>query len=406
MEKRNVIIGNPIRQDKYVIGSKGELRNVYKVSIKNLYYNDENGRIASFMSRYNSEHTEPISNLDFDEYNDVLMNFIIKSESKEQYKTTKENIRQVGQLEPGIILTDGRVIDGNRRFTCLRDLYAEYHSEQFLYFECFVLDVPKTREERASLKALELSAQYGTETRVSYNPVDRLADVYKDLVGPDKLFTPEEYSARLNNLTKVSEVKNLMLEAETLWDYLEFTNNVGRWDIARDFKLEGPIHELAMLRKKVGPDEWDSIASVFYTQMMHISGDRSREIRKIVNIYKNEPSKFQEISDKVFAAEVKSHKVDTIVDTNLKKEKAVELQRAYIDIDQTINRAATEVGINKAKNKQLKTLEDVSAKLNQIDKTAIRLSTEDMLSELENELTSIEDKIRKIREVILSVKQS
>ena len=317
------------------------------------------------------QRNEQISNLDFDEYNDVLMNFIIKSESKEQYKTTKENIRQVGQLEPGIILTDGRVIDGNRRFTCLRDLYAEYHSEQFLYFECFVLDVPKTREERASLKALELSAQYGTETRVSYNPVDRLADVYKDLVGPDKLFTPEEYSARLNNLTKVSEVKNLMLEAETLWDYLEFTNNVGRWDIARDFKLEGPIHELAMLRKKVGPDEWDSIASVFYTQMMHISGDRSREIRKIVNIYKNEPSKFQEISDKVFAAEVKSHKVDTIVDTNLKKEKAVELQRAYIDIDQTINRAATEVGINKAKNKQLKTLEDVSAKLNQIDKTAI-----------------------------------
>lgn len=400
MEKRYVELGQPIRQDKIVINGKADVRDVYRVNIKNLFYNDENGRIATFMAKYNSENDLPISELEFDAYNDEIMQFIIKSESKDSYRTTYDNIKEVGQLEPGIILKDGRVIDGNRRFTCLRDLYSNYHSEQFLYFECFVLEVPKTKEERAALKALELAAQYGTATKVAYNPVDRLADVYKDLVGSEKLFTPDEYMSRLNNTTKLSEIKTLMVESETLWDYLDFNGQTGRWDIARDFKLEGPIRELALLRKKIGEEEWVDIAPVFYTQMLHISGDRTREMRRIIDVYKSDPARFDEIRNAIFEAEIKSQTLDLTNDTKEKKEKAIEVQKSYQDIDKKITKAVTEAGINKAKNRQLKLLEDITQKLGTIDKTAIRLSDDKMKKELKNEIEIIERKLASIKAVI------
>ncbi len=53
--------GAEIRMTKKLYG--GESRNfpVYKVDIEELYYNDENGRIATFMAEYDSNHTEKIS---------------------------------------------------------------------------------------------------------------------------------------------------------------------------------------------------------------------------------------------------------------------------------------------------------------------------------------------------------
>ena len=48
----------------------------------------------------------------------------------------------VGQREAGVVLPDGRVIDGNRRFTCLRKLHREYpNDEKFSYFLAAIIRV-------------------------------------------------------------------------------------------------------------------------------------------------------------------------------------------------------------------------------------------------------------------------
>ena len=139
MENRIIERGAPIRTEKFQLDGKVEMTNVYRINIESLYYNDENGRIATFIAEYNAENPDGINSLSFDEYNDTLMKYVKKSGSRDKFNTTKKDIAQNGQLKTGIILEDGRIIDGNRRFTCLRELYKETLNEKYKYFECFVL---------------------------------------------------------------------------------------------------------------------------------------------------------------------------------------------------------------------------------------------------------------------------
>ena len=95
---------------------------VHRISLDNLFYNDKNDRIASFISQYKNEHDGKGPDLsDRDNYNQVIEKFI-RDSNKEALEKTEKNIETFQQREPGVVLADGRIIDGNRRFTCLRDL--------------------------------------------------------------------------------------------------------------------------------------------------------------------------------------------------------------------------------------------------------------------------------------------
>ena len=95
------------------------------------------------------------------------------------FKKTKNNIKALGQTEPAVILRDGRIIDGNRRFTCLRDLAKE--DLKFNYLDAIIIskDIQDSKKE---IKLLELYLQHGREERVGYNPIDRLVGVYNDVI--------------------------------------------------------------------------------------------------------------------------------------------------------------------------------------------------------------------------------
>jgi len=407
METRKIELGNPIREGKIIINGQTRIGKIYRVNIKSLYYNDENGRIATFIMKYESEHSKNIKSLDFDEYNDTIMKFIKDSGSSTNYRKTKEDIKEHGQLKTGIILEDGRVIDGNRRFTCLRELYQENPDEKYLYFECFVIPVPKTREDKTIIKSLELNYQFGEDQREDYDPIDKLVDTYIYLVNPKtKMFTPEEYRARTNNMIKLNEIKFRMLKAKTLYDYLDFIGYPNRFDIARDFKLDGPIQELAIKRKKLGEDsdEWNRIAPVLFTQMRYMGGDRAREIRKLLKIYDNEPNKFDSIAEEVFKISMKDENLSSFAyDSVTEKEKKREIQQDLARLDNTINRAHAVVSRNQARDKQIKILEDVLGKLDSIDNIALRLSNEEEKLKMLNEINQIESKIKRIKEVIGNV---
>src|SRR5699024_2775223 len=91
------------------------------------------------------------------DYNDVVERFIYESNPKAIDKT-KNNIELVGQRETGVVLNDGRVIDGNRRFTCLRRIAKDYAKTQ--YFEAVILERDIENNEK-EIKLLELSIQHG-----------------------------------------------------------------------------------------------------------------------------------------------------------------------------------------------------------------------------------------------------
>ncbi|EKJ3565152.1 hypothetical protein PIF99_002667, partial [Enterococcus faecalis] len=164
---------------------------------------------------YKEEHDiEHFENYD-DDYNEIIEKFIYESNSKAIDKTQK-NIELVGQREAGVVLNDGRVIDGNRRYTCLRRLYNNGNSHR--HFEAVILD-RDINVNKKEIKLLELSIQHGEEGKVDYNPIDRLVGLYNDVI-KNKLITPEEYQQTVNE--SKSSINKKMEQANLMVEFLEF----------------------------------------------------------------------------------------------------------------------------------------------------------------------------------------
>lgn len=214
---------------------------VYIIPLDLLYYNDRNGRIATYISQYISSGNA-LNKSNLEEYNNILQEFIKRS-NPTALENTKINIEKFNQRVPGVVLNDGRVIDGNRRFTCLRMLKQEGKD---VFFEAVILDPADGIDER-DIKRLELNLQHAEERPVDYNPIDNLVDVYRDVV-ENKLFTIKEYAENTNK--KPKDVELMLKKAELMVQLLEFMNANGQYHIAREMELDGPLQELVTILNK------------------------------------------------------------------------------------------------------------------------------------------------------------
>ncbi|MGN7393415.1 ParB/RepB/Spo0J family partition protein [Peribacillus frigoritolerans] len=220
---------------------KGETKayKVAKIPLDLCHYNDQNGRIATHISEHIS-NGNTLNKSALEEYNGVLEDFIYKS-NPTALDATKTNIDKFGQRVPGVVLNDGRIIDGNRRFTALRKLKRENGKD--LYFEAVILNQEEGIEER-DIKRLELNLQHAEEKPVDYDPIDNLVDVYRDLI-EKKLFSEIEYAENTNK--RPSEVALMMKKAELMVQFLDYINAEGKYYIARDLALDGPLQEMVRI---------------------------------------------------------------------------------------------------------------------------------------------------------------
>ena len=164
---------------KLTIGGKTAAYPVYRIRLDQLFYNDQNDRIATWITQYRNETGNvPLPELSREAYNDIIERFIIDS-NPSAIEKTKNNIALVNQREPGVVLADGRIIDGNRRFTCLRLLQKEDRSIRCM--EAVILD-SSIKTDQKQIKMLELAIQHGEEQRVDYNLIDMAIGAYHDIV--------------------------------------------------------------------------------------------------------------------------------------------------------------------------------------------------------------------------------
>ena len=271
----NAVIPTDISR-KLTIGGITRIYPVYKIRLDMLFYNDQNDRIATWLSQYRTDHQGSDPALaQREEYNAIIERFVIQSNPAAIAKT-KENIREVDQREPAVVLYDGRIIDGNRRYTCLRLLAEE--NDKFNYLEAIILD-PTVGNNTKQIKMLELTIQHGEEGKVDYNPVDILVGLYHDVV-ETRLLTVIEYARSINekpgNVRKKLEVAQLMVE------YLEFINAPKQFHIVRDLQLYFPLEELSKLLKKCQSNEAaeDLKVCVFTNILMRTSSDLGRFVRR------------------------------------------------------------------------------------------------------------------------------
>lgn len=275
----------------------GQILDVYKVPIDKLYYNDENGRIATWVSEF-AENDEDFSleNMPFHEYNSKIHEFIKKSNSAESFKKTYDDVKTKGQIRPGVILADGRVVSGNRRFTVLRELYNDLSDDKYSYFKCFIIDKDLNDNfGRKQIKTIERLTQFGVDEKQDYDPIDRLVDIYNDLIGPKKIWNVEEYSKKLS--LKKNVVEQMYYKAKIMADYLEYIGKPKKFYIARVNKLDGPLQELVRVYKSVTQNEWNNIRVIFYSYIQE-GGDRTRDVRNLTKIFRSNTKGFYELLQK------------------------------------------------------------------------------------------------------------
>jgi len=270
---------------------------VYKIPLDKIYYNDDNGRIATWISVYEDfDANKPLDELSFEEYNLKIQDLLKKSNTPISYKKTYTDVKLKGQIKPGVVLADGRVVSGNRRFTVLRELYNETGNSRFGYFKCFIVDKDLEKEDdRKYIKTIERLTQYGVDEKVDYDAIDRLVDIYNDLIGPKKIWTLKEYSKKLS--LKQSDVNLLYFKSAVMVDYLNYINRPFKFHIAKKHKIDGPLQELARLYMKISGQEWNRIRVVFYSYFVE-SGDTTRTVRELIRVYKNNSDKFNSLVEK------------------------------------------------------------------------------------------------------------
>lgn len=281
MEKQSVI--KTENNKKVTIDGHTENYSVYKIKLDELYYNDQNDRIATWISQYKLENNlDKIDLSDKTKYNDIIHNFITKS-SPETLRKTQANIKLIGQQVHGVVLDDGRIIDGNRRFSCLRNIEKETHDIQ--YFEAVILkrDIKSNAKQ---IKILELQLQYVDKT-VDYSPIDRLVGIYNYIIKDKGLLTITEYAKSVNLTEK--EIEKEVEKANLMIEFLEFMKTQGQFHLLREMELYYPLEELYKNLKKIRyEDIKEKIkTNAFVNFMVNPFGDMTRYMRKRNKITNN-----------------------------------------------------------------------------------------------------------------------
>jgi len=389
-----VAMGAVIRTDlarKVTLGGITQAYPVYKIRLDLLYYNDQNDRIATWISQYRSEHNGAIPSLaEREAYNRIIEQFVIES-NPGAIAQTRDNIRQVDQREPAIVLSDGRIIDGNRRFTCLRLLSKE--DDKFNYLEAVILD-PTQGNNARQIKMLELSIQHGEEGKVDYNPVDALVGLYHDVV-ETQLLTVVEYARSTNS--KPGAVKKRIEVAQLMVEYLEFINAPKQYHIIRDLELLFPLEELVrMLKKCQSEDEAEDLKIVVFTNiLMRTSSDLGRFVRKFKDIMSSEYYASYIEEQKEIATRV----LDVLpqvgqVDADSLRETVKSHTEIVKELERSIDKALSKLHRSESQNRPLQILEEANMLLSTVTLEMFDEFSEADFNPIREQIVLLRDKLK------------
>jgi len=222
-------------------GQKQDLK-VFRIPVEYLYFNIENGRYADKMLQLKADNP----GVDIDPKEEKWKNEIYKMLEGEYVGTIgiegtegdrvafdrlQEDIKNRDQLNPGIVLSDGGVIDGNRRLAVILSLGGQ----RFSRFEGVILPEDISAEDRWRI---EVGVQLGKDQKLDYSPINQLLkirqglELYKSMKLPSGK-TPEKMVADALYGVSVKEVFDSIDRINLIEEYLDF------------FKMKGQYHRVA-----------------------------------------------------------------------------------------------------------------------------------------------------------------
>ena len=391
-------LGEPISTKKLSLQGVKKVFDVYRIPIDQLVYNKKNGRIATYVSEFIDEGNNFPQN-DIEAFNNIIEKYIEQS-NPEALKKTKANIRVMSQTEPAVVLSNGVILDGNRRFTSLRQLTREIGGAEFAFLEAVILDESLYKEK--DIKRLELNLQHAYESRVDYNPIDRLVDIYRDLISDTSQFTPLEYAretqSSVKKINEEIEVARLMIE------YLEFIGQPLKFFIARNQKIDGPIREVRKILKssKIDGNRIDDIKEFLFLNILSLEGDISRRVRDLKSVFEDRQLSTR-LLDKIEESEILEDANDFFEDGQNKESFK---ENHVVTLDMTIRESTqkmTEDFVEKkkllnAKNQSIEVLNRVYSLISEVDKEEITRLDDRRQEELSTLVLKIIEKLELLRD--------
>ena len=297
---------------KVTYGGKTLVYPVYRVRLDALFYNDQNDRISTWITEYEAENGKgSLEELPIEIYNRIIENFIFES-NEEDIKKTQKNIMTTMQRVSGVTLADGRIVDGNRRFTCLRRIQRE--TKEPVYFETVIMDAD-IKADKKQIKLLELAIQHGEESKVDYDNIDYAIGTYRDVVQTG-LITVEEYAKSAEET--VAAVRKRINIATLINEFLEYIRLPEQYHVAREFQIYSIMQEMMSQFSKLKDEEIKQLKTITFTNaLMGVFIDQRKFIRDIKSLIKsNTYSEYfdeqtktcEEIADKYKDVEVHSKK--------------------------------------------------------------------------------------------------
>lgn len=375
---------------------------VYKIPLKSLYYNDQNGRINTMYKKYSSAHGLLTPEPGNTEYNRIFEKFIYES-NVQAMKDTILSIKEKSQQEPGVVLPDGRVIDGNRRFTALRIIEREENIPQYFNAIILQLDVNLKNDEK-KIKELELDLQLGREERVSYDPIDRIFDVY-NTIEVQKLMNIDEYK-KASGAKNARGINRDIRLAELILKFIGIVspggNPIDKFYLARDLKLDGPIEEIENTIHKLQSNDKESIkdAVLVYMALSKVVDTQSDTTRVMRDLKQNVMQDHDRIN---YFLDAVDDKVDDIIDafdanpiqsaSDLKSviEEDEKVEKSVYSLIKSTNRIISKGKIENERTSALIELENIRDSLYEIDKEDFSELTADKNIQARDIISEIND---------------
>lgn len=379
--------------ERKFINGQNEDCPIYEVRVDKLHFNVQNGRIATFISRYQAEHPEGLPQ-DQTELDNLIAG-MVEADNPKHLKTTMLDIKNKGQQQSAIILTNGVVIDGNRRFTCLRKLSAAENTLRMM--RCCVF--PDTYDENA-IKGLELEIQLGEDTKQEYDAISRLVDI--DRWVNEGRMTADEYAKHAN--MKQSEMKNSLAQIDMLKDFLEFCEAPGAFHIAQDLKLQGPIESLTTRLGKVkDKDDREEIKNaVFANLLCQTLGDRTREVREFIdNLIADDKLREEQLDYTVEVLERLEEKPsDMVVTTEYLRDKFGSDTRLKEGMKASRTIARTKAVNRNIKNGQVRSVRSALSSVSEVDVEILHKLETEQLANMQDGLQSLLEKAQEVLDAV------
>ncbi|MDK6863076.1 ParB/RepB/Spo0J family partition protein [Nosocomiicoccus ampullae] len=374
----------------FIIQGKEQNLQSYKIPINLLRYNEQNDRISSFISQYEEQGQFP---QDLETFNKIFEEFIYNSNVKEMNKLIN-NIEKYGQREIAVVLSNGIVIDGNRRFTALRMLYEKTSNAKYEYLDAVVLDADKYTEK--DIKRLELNLQHAVLGRVDYGPIDRLIGIYNNLIREGHNFTVAEYARETN--IKPSELEKDIRVAKLMVDYHEYICQPLKFYIGKNQQIDGPLREIerALRSKKLDQNYKHEIKNILFAYLASLGSGGTIKMRPFIETVLNHQNIEQLLDD----TDEVMDKFEESFDKN-KNSGEIDLPEDIRQEFRTfVENEVEEKRINDARLEPIEFIKRAINNLNKINNNALSKFPEDVKKDFELHIMELNNKVDELMDEI------